>query len=226
VSDMEDGNSVHHVVLHKAKREKKVWYKRVWLWFVVGFVLLCIGAASTGGNTDMNNGSSTGSGTSLHSVDKAGTLSGSASGGDNAGTLSSPTTTTTAPYTVGDTITLDSLAVKLDSVIDPATGADEYNTPNAGDKFVAVDFTITNNGSQTYSDDANTDVSVIGSDTQDYSPDFDNVSECTNFNDGSYDLAPGDTESGCVVFQLPQSVSVSKVQFVDDNSKGGEWTVK
>jgi hypothetical protein len=44
----------------------------------------------------------------------------------------------------------------------------------------------------------------------------------TNFDYGQYGLASGDSISGCVVFQLPTSVSSSKVEFNAENGDGGE----
>lgn len=147
---------------------------------------------------------------------------------ESAGSLNPPTTSTSTPYAVGDTINIDTLAVTLTKVIDPATGADQFTTPDAGNKFVAAEFSIKNTGTQTYHDDANNNVTVIDSSTQAHTSDVNSVSDCTNFNLGEYTLAPGDTESGCVVFQIPQNASVSKAQFLDNegNGNGGEWTIQ
>ena len=48
------------------------------------------------------------------------------------------------------------VAVTMTQVIDPATGANEFYTPNPGDRFVAVDMTLQNPGTATISDDATT----------------------------------------------------------------------
>jgi hypothetical protein len=107
----------------------------------------------------------------------------------------------------------NTLAVTINQLIDPATGTDEYNQPNAGYRFVAVDMGLTNMSAATISDDANVDVHVIGSDNQAYPADFNSVNECTNFSYGQFTLLPGGTESGCVVFQLPSGVNAKLVQF-------------
>lgn len=120
------------------------------------------------------------------------------------------------------------LGITLTQVIDPAQGADQFTTPDAGKRFVAVELSIKNNGSATYSDDANNDTSVIGSDNQSYTADFDSVSECTNFNDGDIRLAAGESISGCVVFQLPTGINAVKVQYTPDSGfsgSTGEWQV-
>ena len=100
----------------------------------------------------------------------------------------------------------------LTQVIDPATGADQFATPDAGKRFVATVLTIKNIGGSAIQGDANSDGSLIGSDNQTYTADFNDVSGCTNFNSGSYQLAPGESADGlrCVpgayldhAFQVP-----------------------
>lgn len=103
--------------------------------------------------------------------------------------------------------------VSLLNVIDPAQGADQYTTPDAGKRFVGVEFRVTDISSASINDDANSDTAVIGSDNQTYSPDFDSIAGCTNFNDGSYTLTKNESVTGCVVFQVPTGVNVSKVQY-------------
>lgn len=120
------------------------------------------------------------------------------------------------------------LGITLTQVIDPAQGADQFTTPDPGKRFVAVDLSIKNNGHSTYSDDANNDTSLIGSDNQSYTPDFDSVSECTNFDNGQITLAAGESVTGCVVFQLPTGVTTAKVQYTPDSGfsgSTGEWQV-
>lgn len=130
----------------------------------------------------------------------------------------SPTTTTVPVYAIGATqqvqdMNKNTLAVTIAQLIDPATGTDEFNQPNAGYRFVAVDMGLSNQSTGTISDDANVDVDVIGTDNQAYPADFDSVAECTNFSYGEFTLLPGGTESGCVVFQLPSGVNAKLVQF-------------
>lgn len=107
----------------------------------------------------------------------------------------------------------DTLAVTMTQIIDPATGANEFYTPNSGDRFVAVDMGLQNPSSATITDDANLDATVIGTDSQAYTADFDSVAECTNFSSGQFTLLPGNSENGCVVFQLPVGIAVKAVQF-------------
>jgi len=117
-----------------------------------------------------------------------------------------------ATLDVGDS-TGDTLAVTMTQIVDPATGANEFYTPNAGDRFIAVDLALENPSAATITDDANLDATVIGTDSQAYTADFDSVAECTNFSYGQFTLLPGNSENGCVVFQLPVGVNVKAVQF-------------
>lgn len=156
------------------------------------------------------------------------TTASKASGSSNSKSSSSSSTTTAH---VGSTVNIGGskgLGVTLTQVIDPASGADQYTTADAGKRFVAVDLKIVNNGTAAFSDDANSDVTLIGSDNQSYTADFDSVSECTNFNSGQFTLSPGESSTGCVVFQVPNGVNTAKVQFQTESGfsgSTGEWLV-
>lgn len=151
--------------------------------------------------------------------------------GSGATTAPTPPPTTTPPVaTVGDTIKVqgsvsNSIAeVTLNQVLDPAPTTD---TPNARDRYVATKFTI--GAVSSVSDDANTDVSVQGSNNQVYTPTFvGDDSACTNFNGGDFDLNPGQSVTGCVYFQIPTGVTVTTVDFGLDSMMGGtqgQWQV-
>lgn len=104
------------------------------------------------------------------------------------------------------------MTVTLSKVIDPAQGADQFNTPNNGYRFVGAVFTL-KGVSGTFSDDANTDASVIGANGQSYTADFDSIAGYTNFNNGEFNLTPGQTSVGAVTFQVPVGVKVASVQW-------------
>jgi hypothetical protein len=135
------------------------------------------------------------------------------------------TTTTTSPvYHVGATLSTSSVSIQLQQVIDPATPGDQYLTPNTGNRFVGVKVEISNPGTANIQDDANSDFTVIGNNGQIYTADFDSIAGCTNFNDGEYGLTPNASAIGCVTFQLPTGVTVTKVEFQGSNSNA-EWDV-
>jgi hypothetical protein len=130
-----------------------------------------------------------------------------------------PTTTTTPLASIGATqivhdFNKNALAVTASQIIDPATGTDQFNQPNSGFRFVAIELNLSNQSTATISDDANSDVQLIGTDNQAYTADlFSSINECTNFSYGEFTLLPGGTESGCVVFQLPIGINAKLVQF-------------
>jgi hypothetical protein len=144
--------------------------------------------------------------------------------------VSIPTSTTAGAAGVGSALSFTDergvpYAVTLSQLIDPAEGADI--APNSGDRYVAAVFVIADTSpSQSTSDDANSDASVVGSDNQTYSADFNDVNGCTNFNNGQYQLNPGQSSTGCVVFQLPTNVNVQLVEWSPTGGFGGnfgEW---
>ena len=147
---------------------------------------------------------------------------------------SAPATTAPAQATtghVGDTFTAttsngDKYTVTLVKVIDPATSSDNYSTPKNGFRFVGAVFTVTGvSGSLTY-EDANNDASVVGSDTQTYTPDFSPIAGYTNFNSGDIDVTAGQTVTGAVTFQVPSGVQVDRVQWQANGfGQHATWTV-
>lgn len=119
----------------------------------------------------------------------------------------------------GSTLTVqdfsgNTLAVKGNGLIDPAIATDPaVDGAQAGTRLVALVLTLTNQGPGTITSDANNDATLVGSDGQDYTAQFSEINECTNFNHGDYTLLNGDSQRGCVVFQLPNGVSVQSAQF-------------
>lgn len=142
------------------------------------------------------------------------------------------TTTTAGAAHVGATLTLKdssgaAYTVQLVRMIDPAQGADSFSTPDAGKRFVGAVFTITA-GTTAGSGDANNDASLIGSDNQTYSPDFDSLAGCTNFDNGQFQIGAHESSTGCVAFQVPTGVTVAKVQWTPSSGLAndfGEWLV-
>ena len=157
------------------------------------------------------------------------TAAGGGSSATTAAGSSGTTATTSAVAHTGSTIAVagnnSKANVTLNQVIDPATGADSFSTPDNGKRFVGIKMTIQNTGSSTLNDDANITVSVIGSDNQSYTPDFNSIAECTNYDNGSYTLAANESVTGCTTFQLPTGITVTRVKYEPTSLGGtsGEW---
>jgi Fibronectin type III domain/Domain of unknown function (DUF4352) len=132
----------------------------------------------------------------------------------------SPIAATPVPGAIGTTETVhdfydDAFTVTANQVFDPATAATGSGLPDSGYRFVAVQVSLVNSSTEYIDDDANFAMTVTGSDGETYTADFGSVSQCSNFQYGSglFDLASGDSTSGCVVFELPTAVSVQSISF-------------
>lgn len=137
--------------------------------------------------------------------------------------LSGPVDTT---YTVTDQ-SGNKISVALTRVIDPAQGSDQFTTPDNGNRFVGAVFKIMGL-SGTFSDDANNDATLIGSNGQTYSADFNSIAGYTNFNSGEYNVSAGEKSVGAVTFQVPIAVKVAKIEWSANGGFGGapaEWQV-
>lgn len=117
--------------------------------------------------------------------------------------------------------------VYLTKVVDPARGADSFTTPDSGKRFVGAVFTI-KGVSGTTSDDADSNATLIGSNGQAYTADFDDIAGYTNFNSGEFNVSPGSVEIGAVTFQVPMGVKISQIQWSATGGFGGtpgKWNV-
>lgn len=121
----------------------------------------------------------------------------------------------------------DTYRVTLVKVIDPARGADQFSSPDGGKRFVGLVFRIKALTGSPQNEDANNDAVLVGSNRQNYSADFDGITGYTNFDSGTIHVAQGDTVTGSVTFQVPQGVTVSKVQWSALSGFGStvEWNV-
>jgi hypothetical protein len=148
----------------------------------------------------------------------------------SASTSASPSNSLSGPIGTVYTVTDQSgnkISVTLTQVIDQAQGADQFTTPGNGNRFVGAVFSI-KGISGTFSDNANNDAALIGSNGQTYSADFDSITGYTNFNNGEYNVGPGENSLGAVTFQVPLAVQVAKVEWSANGGFGGapaEWLV-
>jgi hypothetical protein len=121
----------------------------------------------------------------------------------------------------------DKMSVRLVKVIDPAQGADEFTTPDHGKRFVGAVFVLRGITGH-FSDDADNDALIIGTNGQTYDADFDDIAGYTNFNGGEFNVRTGERSKGAVTFQLPLHVRVAKVEWDASSGFGGapaEWTI-
>lgn len=120
--------------------------------------------------------------------------------------------------------------VTLTSVVDPATESDGLSLLPSGDRLVAVNLTVANAGTGIQQESIDDDVTLIDSGGHTYNGTdgiIYSVSQCQTFS-GSSTLPPGQSETGCVVFQVPSSAVLSKFQYIPDAGFAGslgEWSL-
>lgn len=152
----------------------------------------------------------------------------------SASTSSAPSAAATRPAQVGSTITLagnnagEKMAVTVTRIISNGQPADQYSTPDPGKRFYAVQFRLTDTGSAAYSDSPSNGAAVVDSAGQSYDSTFYDVAGCQSF-PGTENIAAAQSGLGCVVFEVPVSAKITKVQFTLDSGFGpqtGQWAVR
>ena len=136
------------------------------------------------------------------------------------------------PGTVGSSFDLKDgsgnlYQVTLVKVIDPARPVNQFNSADGGKRLVGAVFTIKALTGSPQDEDADNDAVLVGGNDQHYEANFDAIAGYTNFDSGVIHVAQGDTVTGSVTFQVPDGVTVSKVQW---NSLSGfgptvEWNL-
>lgn len=113
----------------------------------------------------------------------------------------------------------------VESSVATAGGAE----PRSGDRFIAVQISLSDIGSEPISAFINRDMTVMGANNEFYSPVSQESATCPDFSAGHYSLAPGQGATGCVLYELPEHVVVRSIEFdVVVSYLGGveaEWTV-
>jgi hypothetical protein len=71
------------------------------------------------------------------------------------------------------------------------------------------------------------DAVLVGGNGQHYQADFDAIAGYANFDSGTIHVAQGDTVTGAVTFQMPDGVTISRVQWDTLSGFGStvEWNV-
>ncbi|MFG1709375.1 DUF4352 domain-containing protein [Nonomuraea sp. M3C6] len=134
---------------------------------------------------------------------------------------------------IGDTITLQGrdpglkVAVTVNQVIPQATPASSLLKPQTGKRYVAVQLTLTNQGQAPYSDAPDNGALLIDGEGQQHRPGIAAVSEGESFG-GSATINTGDSRKGMIVFEVPETATLAKLQFALDSGfadQKGEWAL-
>jgi hypothetical protein len=135
---------------------------------------------------------------------------------------------------VGSVITLtgndagEKMAVTVTRVTSHARPATDMDAPQSGKRLYAVQFRLDDTGSAAYSDSPSNGAVVVDSTGQSYQSSFESAAGCESF-PGTENIAAGDKGLGCVVFEVPITAKITKVQFTLDSGLGpqtGQWAVR
>jgi hypothetical protein len=133
-----------------------------------------------------------------------------------------------APKAMGQPAQVDSdsshASVTAVRVLDPGQPSNQYETPDAGNRYVGVEFKITNTGSGPFQPEPDSDVTAIDTQAHSYSPTFAALSGCPSFA-SSLTLNAGEVADGCVTFAVPTGAVISKIQFTAQSGGTAEWNV-
>ncbi|WLW53895.1 DUF4352 domain-containing protein [Streptomyces sp. YU58] len=145
----------------------------------------------------------------------------------------SPTPSQSTSAAVGDTLDLtgvddgEALAVTLVKVIDPARAENAYSSPDAGKRFVAVQFRLKNTGTAVYSDSPGNGARIVDTQGQQFDSTYEGTAAGPDF-PGSITVAPGDSALGFITFEVPAASRIAKVQFAMNSgfsAHTGQWNV-
>ncbi|PNG21753.1 hypothetical protein C1J00_12990 [Streptomyces cahuitamycinicus] len=121
----------------------------------------------------------------------------------------------------------ESLAVTVVKVVDPARAENDFSTPDAGKRFVAVQFRLKNTGTAAYSDSPSNGARLVDAQGQSFDPTYEDTAAGPGF-PGSVTAAPGDSVLGFITFEVPVGSRIAKVQFTMSSGFAGDtgqWEV-
>ena len=107
-----------------------------------------------------------------------------------------------------------------------ASPANEFEAAEPGYHLAAAQFRVT--ATTSVDENANNNATATGSDEQAYTPSLASVAEGTNFANGQIRLQPGGSLIGWVIFELPDGVRITKVQWTPASgfsAQAAEWLV-
>jgi hypothetical protein len=134
---------------------------------------------------------------------------------------------------VGDTITLkgmedgEQLDVTVKKFLDPAKGADEFNQPESGKKWVAAQFQLVNTGSKVYSDSPSNGAKVADVDGQRFDAWFGEIAAGPAMT-SDLNLPKGEKALGWIVFEVPKNSKIVTIQYGMNSGfaeQTGQWKV-
>jgi hypothetical protein len=133
---------------------------------------------------------------------------------------------------VGDTLTIsgdggERVDVTVDGVMDPlAVGS--YDQADSGQRYVGVQITLKNSGSVPYSDAPSNGAALLSGNGEQATGEIVSGGPCGNDFQSSVNIAPGDSEQGCVPFEMEDGQTPATFQFTLDSgfaNQTGQWSL-
>ncbi|MBH5333462.1 DUF4352 domain-containing protein [Streptomyces pactum] len=134
---------------------------------------------------------------------------------------------------IGDTITLKGqeegtqLDVTVKKWLDPAQGANEYETPEEGKRWVAAQLLLVNTGSATYSDSPSNGLQLADTEGQRFDATLGEISAGPQMT-SDLNLPKGDKALGWIVIEIPKASKPATLQFTMDSGyadQTGQWKI-
>jgi hypothetical protein len=133
---------------------------------------------------------------------------------------------------VGSTITLhgqngEVLAVTVDGIMDPlAVGSIDQADP--GQRYLGVQITLKNVGAVSYSDSPSNGATLLSTINEQATGQIVTGGPCGNDFQSSVNIAPGNTEQGCLPFEMPNGQTPGTFQFTLNSGfadQTGQWSL-
>lgn len=133
---------------------------------------------------------------------------------------------------VGDKLTLtgnagESMAVTVDQVMDPLQ-VGRVDQPDPGQRYVGIQITLKNVGSAPYSDSPSNGATLLSGTNEQAQGQIVSGGPCGNGFQSSANIAPGDTQQGCLPFELTKGQTPGSFQFTLDSgfaNQTGQWSL-
>lgn len=118
-----------------------------------------------------------------------------------------------APLAPGSRIKVGSAIITLNGIVDPFISTNQFSKPKAGDRWVTIDVTITNDGTGEYSFNSLFDWKAKDADAFTYGADISASSAASPFLSTGKLAAKGDQARGVVGFAIKEGAVLKTVQF-------------
>lgn len=147
------------------------------------------------------------------------------------GAAPASSTSGTTKLSIGSTATLSTPSGPLDvtvvQVVDPATPAESYIHPTAGERWIGVQFKFVNRGTKLFTDSPLAGLSAADPQGQpeDSYPDQEISAGPMIDPVAGVRLQPGDTTLGFIVYSLPGNTKMARIQYTPKGGSTAEWAL-